>query len=451
MREVSSRARARRSPRRRRGAAVKPNFQSLRPALGGRDAAATRRQPAALRAPLAHDPSVCGIVLAGSYSWGDGAFERRHRGPALPVAQIPAIRYPLAWLRQAGVGRAVICGNGSTRGLDAVLRPELVGLDLRLVDDPKPRGPAGCARDATQLSDASVFVVVEGSLLPSVDLRAVLDAHRAAGAAATLVVETDRRHSGRRGMAHRLPGGIYVFERHVLESVPATGFQDIKEGLLARLHARDEIVVSYEMAGVTPRILDYASYVAASAWLIGAAVGRPDLFPDHDVVGESRHHRTARVHPDARLIGPVLLGADVRIEGDAVVVGPTSISAGSVVRPGASVSRSILWERCTVGRGARLDAAFLGHDVTVHAGAHLVAEHRLGRSSDALDPRATRPLVPGGREPAYAGGDSAADSPAVALPRDFSLALDATDARLPRGATDGVAPAAGPAVRAPRS
>jgi mannose-1-phosphate guanylyltransferase len=358
---------------------------------------------------------VCGIVLAGSYHWGDGPFERVHRGPTLPVAQTPIIFYPLTWLRRGGVRETVVCANSSTPDVRRLVGDGTdLGLAVSYLEDLQPRGPAGCASDATRLAEARTYIVVEGSLIPSLDLRTLVAAHRRAGAAATTVVEVDRRHKGVRGEQRRMGGGIYVFERRILEEVAAVGYQDIKEGLLKRLHARGETVLPFEIQGVTPRVIDGVSYAAVSSWLVGAAAERPDLMPYSERVGEGRHHRSAMVHPDARIIGPVLLGPGVRVEADAVIVGPTSIGAGTTVQAGAVVARSIIWERCTVGRGARLDASFLGNGEIVRAGERLSREQRLGEQSADPVGAGPAPALPPRDEP------RSLRTP-VRLPADFTL------------------------------
>ena len=183
--------------------------------------------------------AVHGIVLAGSYYWGEGAFERLLRGPLLPVAQRPIITFPLAWLRAGGVPAATICANGSTPAVEHALGDgTMLGMTLSYYTDPHPRGPAGCARDAAARMPADTYVLVEGAMIPSLDLRALLAAHWKAGAAASTVVEIDRRRAtGATTTRHGAPGGIYILERHVLEGVSAAGFQDIKQGLLERLYA----------------------------------------------------------------------------------------------------------------------------------------------------------------------------------------------------------------------
>lgn len=322
------------------------------------------------------DPSadVAGIVLAGFQNWGDGRFERVLRGPLLPVAQTPLIRYSLDWLRLGGVSSAILCAGRATSAVRDCLD---VGADIRIhldyLEDVEPRGPAGCARDAMLRSSANVFVVVEGSMIPRLDLSALLESHRASKAAATVVVEIERRTRAGAGTEPRQAGGVYVFERRVLEGVPARGYQDIKQGLLERLYTAGESVVTYEVQGIAPRVLDAATYASVGQWLITEEIRRPRFLADYVRVGDGLRHPTAVVHPSARLIGPILIGPNARIDADAIVVGPTSIGAYTVIGEGAVVSRSMLWDYCAIGEHASVDGSLLANAATVMRGERLVA------------------------------------------------------------------------------
>jgi NDP-sugar pyrophosphorylase family protein len=312
---------------------------------------------------------ICGIVLAGSHQWGDGVFARHLRGPLLPVAHAPLIHYPLQWLHDAGIRHVLLCANAATTDLRSALGDGSgMGLRVEHFEDAEPRGPAGAARDAALTTNARTFVVIEGTTIPTLDFDALVTAHRASGAIATVVVESDRRRRGIAGGQQRQPAGVYVFERGALESVAETGYQDIKEGLLGRLTASGEYVAMHEVAGLSAKVLDYSSYASVSRWLVTRAVEHPGYLTGYHRVGDGLHHDTAIVHPSARLVGPTLVGAGARIEADAVVVGPASIGARSIVGAGALVSRSFIWDDCMIGERAIVDASVLADGSVVDAG-----------------------------------------------------------------------------------
>jgi NDP-sugar pyrophosphorylase family protein len=348
----------------------RPGRPSHAPPTSARALAPATFAPGLARRGPGHDTGA--VILAGSHYWGSGTFERLLRGPLLSVAQQPLLSYPLRWLRAGGVRTATVCAGRATDAVRAHFGAASVPeLTLGYYVDAQPRGPAGCARDAALATDAQRFVLVEGALVPGLDLRTLVDEHCRSGAAATTVVEIDRRRPSVGGERHALPGGIYVFERRVLEAVPAAGFQDIKQGLLERLYTDGERVLVHEVAGVSPRILDFATYAAVSSWLITTALDRPDQYDGWYVMGDGCYHPTARVHPSARLFGPVLVGPGARVDADAVLVGPLSLGAGTVVEAGAAVTRSVLWDRCHVGREATVDAALLVDDSVIAPRAHV--------------------------------------------------------------------------------
>jgi NDP-sugar pyrophosphorylase family protein len=316
--------------------------------------------------------AISGIVLAGSHHWGDSVFSRRLRGPLLPVAHVPLIQYPLQWLHEARIRNVLLCANTATPELRAVLGDgAAMQLSIRYFEDVEPRGPAGCARDAALTTDAQMFIVIEGTIIPTLDSAALLAQHRASGAVATVVVESDRRRRGMPGGARLQPAGVYVFNRSVLETVSETGYQDIKEGLLGRLSESGAHVGMHEVQGLSAKVLDYSSYAAVSRWLVTRGIERPVFLPHYVRVGEGLRHPRAEVHESARLVGPVLLGDGARVEANAVIVGPASIGSRSIVGAGALVSRSFIWDDCTIGPGAIVDASVLADRSTVEAGERL--------------------------------------------------------------------------------
>src|SRR4051812_45992918 len=133
--------------------------------------------------------TLAGIVLAGSYRSTDSAFAGLLPRPLVPIAQTPLVAYVLRWLRASDVDRVKICTNGHAQVIGHHLAATAaVSTPLEYVEDATPRGPAGCARDAALMTGADTFVVVDGTVVPVLNLQSVLDAHARSGAAVTAVV-----------------------------------------------------------------------------------------------------------------------------------------------------------------------------------------------------------------------------------------------------------------------
>jgi mannose-1-phosphate guanylyltransferase len=345
-----------------------------------------------------------GIILAGTYRWNGATFESLTPRPLLPVAQAPLIAYCLRWIGSGHPSRITVCLNEDSRRVrDRLSDGSHLGVKLEYCEDASPRGAAGCARDVALRGDARTFLISDGTVIPMVDQEQLLAAHRASGAALTVVVHRDDHADG--PAAPWSPAGIYVAERRVFDFVSEAGFQDIKENLVPRLHGAGQKVLTHPATACCPHVVDARTYLSVSHWMISRVVrehGAADGWNALDSGrGEVLAHPTARVDPAARLLGPILLGPGVKVKADATIVGPASIGADSTIAERAVVSRSITWERCTVEENAFLDACVLADDAHVEPGADV-----FGSVVTAMTPR-PRPA------PAIAAPSREDDQPAM--------------------------------------
>ncbi len=346
--------------------------------------------------PLPHASAVTpptGIVLAGTHTWASTQFDSLLPRQLVPVAHRPLISYGLSWLEQAGVERVVVCGNRGTGPLQSLLQTHVgYGMQVLYLEDPMPRGAAGCVHDAVEASDGDTFVVTDGTSIPNVELAGLLAFHRKTGAAATVVVHEDQHRGGQSGL--HTPTGVFVFERRALASVPARGFYDIKEHLIPRLRSAGEAVVMFASGRSAPRVLGASTYLAVNQWVVERLVSsRPELDTSAPFrlawdapigyirIGESLVHYEASVSPDVIITGPVLIAAGARVHSGAVLVGPSSVGRNSVVEKGALVSRSAVWRRAVVGANAVADRTVVADDAVLAPESRAFRTVVLGRNN----------------------------------------------------------------------
>jgi mannose-1-phosphate guanylyltransferase/phosphomannomutase len=344
-------------------------------------------EQAAMGPDTALDGSRIGaVVLAGSHAWRRSSIESLLPRPLLPVADTPLIAHALRWLTAGGARQATICTNGLTSLIQNHLEP-IEGLPaIAYREDEAPRGAAGCAADAVAGSSAERLLLVESSTIPSLDAARLLHEHRASNAAVTVVVQP-RDRSAIDASTPVIPAGIYVFERHALEEVPTSGYQDIKEMLLQRLHRGGHHIRVHEAEGWCHQVVDARTYLNVNHAAIrtlcadtipAVAISLPiaGLWSAPELVA----HPTSRIDAGAVVIGPVLAGAECHVMAGATVIGPASIGARTTVRPGAVVSRSVVWDRCTIGDHALVDQSVVVHDVQLREGSRLVEAIGTARS-----------------------------------------------------------------------
>jgi NDP-sugar pyrophosphorylase family protein len=322
--------------------------------------------------------TFAGIVLAGSYEAPDNAFSALLPRPLVPIAQTPLVTYALRWLSSAGPEHIAVCRNTHSRSAVSAIWPLWTSMRLSFVEDTTPRGPAGCVRDAALLSAASTIVVVEGSIIPTTDIDAVLDAHRHSNAALTVVVHQEANKAT--GSVGATPAGIYVFERRILGLISAVGYQDIKEHLIPALRNRQERVLAHVAQSVSPRVINAETYLAVNYWMLEQIPTRFSLLPWEPPTGNGGSimaHPSAAIDPAATIVGPTLIGPGVTIGPGALIVGPSSIDAGSHIEAGAVVCRSVIWKGCTVGRQSFVDHAVIGDSGVIAPGQTVEREVKL--------------------------------------------------------------------------
>jgi NDP-sugar pyrophosphorylase family protein len=309
---------------------------------------------------------IAGIVLAGTHPWTKSAFDKLPPRSLLPVLDRPLISYALSWLREGGIQQVAVCGNRESRALRAWLTGrEIPGMTVTYHQDPMPRGAAGSLHDAARAVDAETFVVTDAAAIPNVDLVALLSAHHAIGAAATVVVHQETRLINNASV--QAPCGIYVFSRRALDRVAPHGFCDIKENLIPLLYRSGERVIAYAAPGATPRVFDASSYLAVTGWVLEhliAADGQPKGFIRS---ANALIHEDARIAADAVCVGPVWICAGARVMSGAVIVGPASIGRDVVIEPGVLVSRSAVWRRSVIRERAIADRCIITDDSVIRA------------------------------------------------------------------------------------
>ena len=279
------------------------------------------------RAYVAH---TSGIVLAGAYPRGQALFDRLRPRPLLPVAQIPLVAFPLRWLADGGIRNATVCTNSAARSVRETLSGDpSLPLETAFHEDWMPRGAAGCARDAAVETSDTTFIVIDGTTIPRVDLAGLLDTHEVCKAALTVVVHHDPGQP--RSTSALSPSGIYVIDRRVLDFIPRKGFQDIKEGLIPRLHTAGERVVTHTGFGSCPRIFNPETYLSVNHWMTSriAASRRPAT--GFTLIEQAMVHDSIRLGRGARLVGPMIIGPGAVIGDRATLVGPLAVGSNCYV------------------------------------------------------------------------------------------------------------------------
>jgi mannose-1-phosphate guanylyltransferase len=310
-------------------------------------------------------------------------FTERWPKPAMPLLGQPLFRYHLAVLRAAGVQAVGINTHHLPDVMEATARAECAraGLPLHVVHEPVIQGTGGGIRGLRGLLSGDDFLVFNGDILFPLDLRPVVAAHRASGAAATMVllpmpegekyaaVELDAQRRVRRIAGHGPGGqglspwhftGVHVMSPRVFVFMSPEGPEDINREVYVRmleagLTVRGEVVRAYWSDLGTP-----SRYLATVRDVLFGQVPLAGLGEDSPLAAAPRGEGNWWAHPTALL-------------GGARVTGPAYFDAGCHLSDGVRVGAAVaVGAQARVGEGARLNRSAVLDGTEVAPGEELV-------------------------------------------------------------------------------
>ena len=318
--------------------------------------------------------------------------------PAIPLLGQPLLRYALATLARAGIGEVGINTHHLPLVMRAVAEAECgrAGLSLTVVDEPlEIQGTGGGIRGLGSFLCSGDFVVMNGDVLFGLELAPVLAAHKASGAAATMVllpmpanekynpVEVTPDGEVRRIAGHGPGGdglvpwhfsGVHVMSPRVLEFMAPSGAEDINRDVYPRVIAAGLKVHGYalQQPGVSWSDLGTpARYGATHQELLFGQVpmtpfGEGSPFA-RTVKGAGNYHAHSSAQlRDVRVSGPAWFGEGCEL-GEGVRIG-AAVSVGVGARVGA---RAML-NRVAVLDGAVVESGVLIEDSLVAPGGLIV-------------------------------------------------------------------------------
>jgi mannose-1-phosphate guanylyltransferase len=320
--------------------------------------------------------------------------------PVVPLVDRPFIAFMLEWLREHGVDDVIMsCGFLATSVREVLGDGSDLGIRLRFVEEPDPRGTAGALKLAEPMLDER-FLMLNGDVLTDIDLTSQIAQHEATGATATLalvpvadptaygvvILEEDRsvrdfveKPSSDRVQSNLISAGAYVLERRILDLVPPDRNVSIEREvwpLLVGAGLYGFPSQSYWLDIGTP-----ARYLQGTFDIIEGNVAtsvRERLGSDWLAIDETAQldgrvippavlERGVQVAAGAHVGSLVVLGADVRI-GAGTVVERAVILQGTQIGEGCELRDCIVAAGCRIGARTRITGgAVLGDGVEVGA------------------------------------------------------------------------------------
>lgn len=204
------------------------------------------------------------VILAGGKGTRLAPYTHILPKPLMPIGDMPIMEVLLWQMRRAGVDEVVLTVGHLAELLRTFFQNgEKWGLRITYSYEDAPLGTAGPLSLVKGLD--STFLVTNGDVMTTLDLKKLLDFHKKQGSAATIavherhvkinlgVVKTDDENQvtgyvEKPTFDYTVSMGVYVFEPRVLQYIPYNEYLDFPD-LVLKLIAEGEKVAAYPFDG----------------------------------------------------------------------------------------------------------------------------------------------------------------------------------------------------------
>jgi len=204
------------------------------------------------------------VVLAGGKGARLAPYTKILPKPLMPIDDMPILEVLLRQMKHSGITDVTLTVGHLSELLKAFFQDgHQWGLNIDYSYEDKPLGTAGPLALVKGLEDT--FLVTNGDVLTTLDLKDLLCCHQKEGGIATIAVHQRQVHIDlgvvQSNADHTITGyiekptydytvsmGIYIFEQRVLEYIPVGQYLDFPN-LVLKLIAAGEKVVTYPFDG----------------------------------------------------------------------------------------------------------------------------------------------------------------------------------------------------------
>ncbi len=204
------------------------------------------------------------VVLAGGKGARLAPYTTILPKPLMPIGDMPILEVMLHQMKEAGIEHVILTVGHLSELLHAFFKDgRQFGIDITYSYEKCPLGTAGPIAMVDGLTET--FLVSNGDVLTTLNLRDLIQFHREQNAIATIAAHHRQSKIDlgviKKDGDYRITGyiekpvydfmvsmGIYIFEPAVLPYIPRNEYLDFPD-LIKRLIAADERVVGYEFDG----------------------------------------------------------------------------------------------------------------------------------------------------------------------------------------------------------
>ncbi|MBV8246471.1 MAG: NDP-sugar synthase [Candidatus Eremiobacteraeota bacterium] len=315
--------------------------------------------------------------------------------PMVPIVNVPFLARTMERLHEAGVRDVILPAGYMPHAItDYFGDGSRLGLRITYVIEDTPMGTAGAIKNVEQHIHEPFFVL-NGDILTSLDLRAMMEYHhqkRGLGTLHLIRVEDPSAFgcvvhdpSGRISAFVEKPkrseaptdevnAGTYLFEPEILDLIPSGRNVSIERETFPKILADGLALYAYTTNDYWMDIGRPENYLDAHRDILSGAM---PLRLEPGITGNG-----ASALQDVAVVPPIHVAAGAHVGAGAhlgpnVVLGP-----GCTIGERAVIKDSVLWDDVRVGEGARIDGSIIASGSSIGAGATISAGSVIGHHTE---------------------------------------------------------------------
>ncbi|MBV8149001.1 MAG: NDP-sugar synthase [Candidatus Eremiobacteraeota bacterium] len=338
--------------------------------------------------------------------------------PMVPIVNVPFLARTMERLYEAGIRDVILPAGYMPQAIvDYFGDGSRLDMNVTYVIEETPLGTAGAIKNVEQHITGRFFVL-NGDILTSLDLRAMLEFHERKGGIGTIHLISVDDPSAFGCVAHSADGlvsafvekppqgqaptneinaGTYLLELEILSMIPPGRNVSIERETFPQIIAAGKKLYGYTTADYWIDVGRPEQYLAAHRDIL---LGAMPLQLEPGLTGAGSD--VLRGHPG--VVPPVHAADDVVVDPTATIGPNVVLGKGCSLGARVVVRESVLWDRVSVGPGAQIEEAIvasgatigpeakvgkgsvIGHDVTIDPGQVLEAGSRVGPAPSTVRP-----------------------------------------------------------------
>jgi mannose-1-phosphate guanylyltransferase len=329
------------------------------------------------------------VIIAGGLGTRLRPLTLRRPKALLPLLDRPQIVHTIESLPKS-CEEVIVAVNYLYEQVRDFFRTRDFGVEVRVVEEPKPLGTAGALKNVEGRIHGT-FAVYNGDVVDSIDLERFVQAHRSSGGIGTIALwpvqdpsafgvvglEGDRvvrfveKPATGEAPSNLVNAGRYMFEPRVFDFIEPGRAVSLEREVFPKLI--EHRLTAYRYDGFWSDAGTLASYLEAQRHLLDAGRGR--IAPDADLTsGEVRPpvYVASACFVEGRLGPYAVLGRGCRV--GRAQVRDAALLDGVSVDDKADVFASIVGEGVAIGEGAHIRDSILDDGVQIPPHATIIDE-----------------------------------------------------------------------------